>query len=487
MPPKKKSKTIVTDWKPRSRQLIVLPDQGAPVKLPADFFGTKGREKGWNAQLDNFMRANSASLDMLEINLDFTTSQDDGIEVSLKANGIVGAIPLRAPDTHKVVGGVVVQPRFGWNSLGSLLSAIGWSAKPEILQVPLVPGSAREIPPWVIAGPALAHLELLLRHSGPKFRDRVEVRANPRGSVLWNRYCTEQLPAGNFHLLPCAFSDLDSDMQLRRYVRWALEKIGQDLSPTACSDLFARELLERVQSVVAALGSTVAQYPNQRALDSIERRLRQQTGRAMLGIEAIRWIVDERGLAGNLETDGLSWRMRMHELFEQWVESLVRVWAKDFGGVVSSGRKHESLAPISWSSRHRDTLSSLIPDVVVETTDEVFIFDAKYKGFLDEIDERRWVQSSEDVKGGHRHDLHQVLAYSSMYAGKRLTVVLVYPMTAEAWTDAWTVNRCLFRGRLDGPSRSINLALAGVSMASPSLASSASSELIESWRELRSS
>lgn len=43
-----------------------------------------------------------------------------------------------------------------------MLSQTGWAAAPSFLEGALVPGSGREVPPWVLAGPVLARLAELL-------------------------------------------------------------------------------------------------------------------------------------------------------------------------------------------------------------------------------------------------------------------------------------------------------------------------------------
>jgi len=407
------------------------------------------------------MRANDSYLKALNLAVVFS-SRPDEVEIRLKANGVIGAVPLRAPDTHNIIGGIVVHPRFGWNSIGSLFSSIGWSASPEILSFPLVPGSAQEIPAWVIAGPAVAQLELLLRYSGPRFREITEVRRNPRGQIQWQKYCTDQAARGNFHLLPCAFSDLTADEQLRRYIKWALEKISCELDAVSHGDLFAHRLWERVQTIIMTLSSIRPLLPDHRSLDSMQRTLRQQTNKIDLGIEAIKWVLDERGLAGSSDLDGLSWRVRMHELFEQWVETLVRHWARGFGGRVLSGRKFESLSAIRWERHGVDSLSSLVPDVIVQGANETFVFDAKYKGFLDEVDELRWHETSNLMRDEHRHDLHQVLAYSSLYGSDKITVVLVYPLLLDTWKQLNHRGISMSKGLVGGPDRQVSVALVGV-------------------------
>ena len=316
---------------PRERCLIVLPDRGSSKRLSTADFGIKARDQSWNAYLNSFLRANERYLRALDIKIEFGASLDE-VEVKVRANGIIGAAPLRAPDTHQIIGGIVVRPRYGWNSVGKLLSQIGWNACPEVMPFPLVPGSAKEIPPWVIAGPAIFRLETLLKNNIPRFCDKSEIRQIPRGRIDWEEYCTRQFSSGNMHQFPCQFPDLDVDQNVLGYIRWSLEKIKVGLAPFNTSDLVARKLSERANLLISSLHSAKIKIPTHRELENMDRLLQRQVGTSSSqGIEAIRWILDERGLAGTVETDGLAWRLTMHELFEMWLEQIVRDWGKQFG------------------------------------------------------------------------------------------------------------------------------------------------------------
>jgi hypothetical protein len=107
------------------------------------------------------------------------------------------------------------------------------------------------------------------------------------------------------------------------------------------------------------------------------------------GLQALGWLVDQRGLAGTAETDGLAWCLPMYELFERWVEHLVRLWAHGFGAQVRSGRAHETVVPIRWRHSGARSLSSLVPDFVVKRADEIWVIDSKYKGHFEELDDHR--------------------------------------------------------------------------------------------------
>lgn len=87
----------------------------------------------------------------------------DGAVIRIKPGGHTGAVPLRSAQTQGVGGGLVVVPRFEWAGVGRVLQETGWADAPEFLDLPLVPGSGREIPPWVLAGPVIGRLAELLR------------------------------------------------------------------------------------------------------------------------------------------------------------------------------------------------------------------------------------------------------------------------------------------------------------------------------------
>jgi hypothetical protein len=201
----------------------VLSDQGEARPISPALFGVVGRDRSWNPHADNFLRANEAPLEALDVRAELVAGRTE-VGVRLRPGGTVGAVPLRAPDTQRVAGVVVVRPRFGWGGIGPLLHAVGWAASPRVLEQPLVPGSAREVPPWVLAGPLLRRLGQLLREVRRGFRMCEEVRTRPRGQILWQRYTRQEMARGAFHRLPCRFPELGPDVLLRSYLRWGLER-----------------------------------------------------------------------------------------------------------------------------------------------------------------------------------------------------------------------------------------------------------------------
>ena len=471
----------VYHWQRRSSSLLVLNDQGASVKLNPEAFGVMGRDRSWNSFAQNFLSANEPQLQALEARAALVPDADQ-IHLCVKPGGTVGAVPLRSATTRKVIGGLVVRPRFGWNDIGPLLQEIGWTASPQLLEFPLVPGAAREVPPWVLAGPILECFRTLIRELTRGFRLHEEVRQSPRGQIVWQRYVTEQVSRGAYHQLPCRFPELGPDMQLRAMLRWGLEVVHRSLSAWAAVDSIARHLAEQAMELLLLLADVKPLMPGKSHMSHLLRTTGLPPAALQRGLQALGWLVDERGLAGTAETDGLAWCLPMYELFERWVEHLVRLWAHGFGGHVRSGRTFETLIPIRWQRSTVQSLHSLVPDLVVQQGRSVWIIDAKYKGHFEELDDVRWKELAEELQAEHRHDLHQVLAYAATSDADQITSVLVYPMLLPTWQRLVERNRTLTVATIAVGGRVLRLVLMGIPIQMPSPDSVR--QLIASWDAL---
>lgn len=100
----------------------------------------------------------------------------------------------------------------------------------------MVPGSGREVPPWVLAGPVIEGLRVLPQSMRRGYVEREEVLQRARGHIDWTRYATGQLAGGRWDALPCRYSDLSLDPLLRSYVRWTLERLHLDLMRVSGAD-----------------------------------------------------------------------------------------------------------------------------------------------------------------------------------------------------------------------------------------------------------
>lgn len=229
-----------------ARNLFRLVDHGDPIRIRPSSVGATGDR--W---IDGFLEANHAHLRRLDLRTEVETR--GGVCLVLHPGSHIGAVPLVSTATRRVAAGVLVAPRFRWVALGSVLQSVGFAVEPRLGQAPLVPGSAREVPSWLLVAPVLNRLEALLRYMKRGFVERTEIRSAPRGRIEWTQWVQRDLGKGQWGRLPCTFPDLDDDPELVAAMRWTLARLEQDLAPQLDS-LTSRALHERIRLLNHDLG-----------------------------------------------------------------------------------------------------------------------------------------------------------------------------------------------------------------------------------------
>jgi 5-methylcytosine-specific restriction endonuclease McrBC regulatory subunit McrC len=101
---------------------------------------------------------------------------------------------------------------------------------------------------------------------------------------------------------------------------------------------------------------------------------------------------------------------------------------------VRAGRLGETVTPLHWTDPSHRSLGHLVPDIAVTRGRGVWIVDAKYKSHLAEIDENGWRRMGEEIRESHRADLHQALAYASLFDANEITTTLAYPLRRSTWS-----------------------------------------------------
>lgn len=442
------------------KPLFRATDHGRGVVLDPDVFAPSQRGGGWGPFAESFLRLNEKALARLGVSAEVSSSEN-GVRLSLVPGSCAGAIPLRSAQTGHVSAGFLVEPRFGWAGVGRVLAQTGWQVQPGFLEGPLVPGSGREVPPWVLAGPVLARLSELLRALRRGYRVEEQELRHPRGRIIWSKYLHGSLVRGNWERLPCRFPDLANDTKLRRMIRWAVERVRQSLLMASEADAVARLLLAAADSVLTHLRDVVPLMPDRVELSRLtDNRVTDIFLRN--GLEALGWVVDERGLGGGREMDGLAWSMRLDQLWESYVEAVVRREAAATGGSIKVGRKRETVFPLDWSDPSHRSMGQLIPDIVVFRGNSVHIIDAKYKAHLAELDEQGWHRFTTDAREAHRADVHQVLAYASLYAADEIRATLVYPLRQGTYEALKSRGRDVSVANLLHGARQVRLELRGM-------------------------
>lgn len=236
------------------------------------------------------------------------------------------------------------------------------------------------------------------------------------------------LTGGRWAHLPCRYPELATDPLLRRMARWGLERVRVDLALVGGRDPVARMLVSLADDLLFRVRDVLPLAPRRSDLDRLGTADRLLGVALARGLEALGWVAEERGLGGGREMDGLSWTLPLRELWERYVEALVRREAALAGASVRVGRRRETVFPVEWSDPSHRSLGHLVPDIVVFAGGAVHVVDAKYKAHLAELDEHGWQRFTEDAREAHRADIHQVLAYAALYSAEEVRASLVYPL-----------------------------------------------------------
>ena len=348
---------------PQQGRLYRADDNGPGVELdPAAFGGNS--EEGWGRAYESFRRLNEEAFAALGVAPRFE-STTRGPVLTLCPGGRVGAIPLRSGTSGHVVAGYVVRPRFGWSGVGSILSETGWHSAPNILPMPLVPGSGREVPPWVLAGPVIARLRALLEQLKRGFDFKEDTPQAPRGTIQWSRYLRTSLPSGRWHHVPCRFPICRRTLSSEAPSGGPSSGCWRNSGSSPVDDRVALGLRTDATRLLEQLGDVARVYPRVELIGRMSGGdpLLAQTVRS--GLEAIGWVRDERGLGGGRQMDGLAWSLPLDRLWEDHVAAKVQEHVRQEGGVLRLGRRGETVTPLHWSDPSHRSMGHLVPDIVV--------------------------------------------------------------------------------------------------------------------------
>lgn len=448
---------------PQKSTILKLTDTSRH-RVPADFLlgdqSTWGQESTIGRLAKQLIDQNEGLLRNFGVSGEVTYYGDE-VSLLFETRTIAGALPLVSPTTGRVDYGLVIQPRFGWTGLGRTLARTGWRVVPELVRLPKLPQSDRKVPPWVLSSTVLRRIEQLIDNLSRQFALVEEDRKRPRGQVQWARYAQRRIAHGRPLDVPCRFPELREDRALKAAIRHTLQKQRRSLETQRTAGPMVIELLSRCRRLLSQVEDVAPTPPTQTQVD---RWMKQpfQPDVFRKGLEAISWTVEERGLAGLGDLEGLPWRMQMEEFFEGWVETVADRFCRLYGGTLHAGRKGETVIPLSWDPPYLGSQASLRPDVIIKQPDHTIILDAKYKSHWEELNLDRWYNVRDALRDRHRKDLLQVLAYANLADTNRVTVCLVYPCQRATWNSLSDRNRLAHRAELGAGEQSVFVVLTAI-------------------------
>jgi hypothetical protein len=409
-----------------------------------------------------FLRQNQGLLN--DFGIDSRVYYDGvAVELRLRTGGRVGALPLLSPTSGRPDYGLIIKPRFGWQGIGPMLGAMGWKILPEPLALPLLPRSDRKIPPWVLSTTILLRLQRLLKQLERRFEYTSADLQVPKGRVDWGRYATVKIARAAYDQVPSTFPDLRDDREIKGAIHYTLRKQLSGLQSQRTAGVVVLQLIRLCRELLEQVRDVPALRPSQNRLNSwLFNRLHTEAFKS--GLQAVEWTIDDRGLAGLSDLQGLPWMLSMEQFFEAWVETVISRLARNCGGQLRSGRQRQTITPLSWTPPYCGSQRYLLPDLILERSGETIIFDAKYKSHFEELELSGWRSMEQAIQEQHRADLLQVLAYSTVPDSKKITCCLAYPCRIDTWQSLLKRERPYHKAAVRAGSRQVELILTAFPM-----------------------
>lgn len=407
-----------------------------------------------------FLNLNRKTFQKLDIEPEIYYS-GDALKLKVAAHAKIGAIPLLSPVTHNNEYSLIVKPRFGWKGIGPILSTTGWKILPDILNLPQLKISERRIPPWVLSSVVLGRLDKLIQQLDRRFEMDESHHSKPKGTVNWIDYAQKQITRGQFLNFRCRYPDLQENRELKSVVHYALKRQRQSLQTQRDAGVYVLQLIDYCNNLIQKVAGCSPKRPNTLQVKTLQSSLLQSEA-IQKGLEAVVWTTENKGLAGLGDLSGLPWMMSMEELFESYVESVFEKLVQQIGGKIKSGRERETVVPIRWEPSFLGSQSSLVPDLVIERENEVYIIDAKYKDHWEDLNMDSWYNISDKIRERHRNDLLQILAYASLPESKEVTCCLMYPCKQKTWDSLIQRGRHIHSAEINRGDRRIQLHLSAI-------------------------
>lgn len=329
-------------------------------------------------------------------------------QLYLSTSSFIGTIPLRSATSGKIFSTLSIQGRYGERPQ-ELMSVLDGKIHPEYNSEWSITESSPIVPPIFME--CCDYIDAYLeaeKIAWRKFTSSTIKSRKPSTSTLWDEYslrsAVKPATASTFYNRENYLTREHPEQQMLNYVaEIAIEKLNQPQAPASSRILYSQRCARVRRLLTNRISRPTLSIPQHGSDPVIVRRLK----------ELSKAIIEEQGNAR------YAWRMDYTKFFELFVQHLFTEAANKIGGKTICN-PHFSISgyrKAAWS------LAYLEPDLIVEQGSRKIVVDAKYKSHIYNLKE-----STDNLRTTFRHDLHQVLAYSSFTeADITKAAMLVYP------------------------------------------------------------
>lgn len=360
--------------------------------------------------LHKFIHYNERMFNFLQVE-PFLTGSDHESSIAFRSSSFIGAVPLRASDTGKQIGDFIVTPRYSNEKNAhdyiEILELLGRSINPEVIDsLPLVSGNNFRPPLYLEALKYIASLETVLQKHWRKFDNIEKISDQPLGQVNWDRYgkysyrVERQL---QFPIRKNILSEYHTEFSELRYV---YDICKNELQSANTPPRIKSAILPRLTYLDEKLYFHQPKYTNKIAIKFADP------------LSVIACKENANTVLNANYTESTAWRVDFTDVYEKFVQYIIKEMAKEIGGKVITNPRFIS----KNSNNYAWALRYVEPDAVYVNETLTLFIDAKYKSHLFNKDSR-----SEQLKDDHRRDLHQIMAYSSFSSSSSKFSMLCYP------------------------------------------------------------
>lgn len=352
-----------------------------------------------------FLKLNKKAFDFLGI----TPLEPGNNILQFRTSNYSGCIPLFSPVTGKVYANLIVNGRFD-EEVGEILPILPEALTIEYHDELILPHQTQARPPVFYECIRFIEKYLIARRTHwRKFINEQRIQGAPTASTDWGKYAETSYSPDNVFRYPNKVNLLTTNHKEWQQLNYVLKLCVSELHSSHVPRKTRLAYNEKLNYILSILTTQTAIPTNNLRIHAADPVI----------IKELKTIGNR--ILESSSTEYHAWRVDFNKLFELYVQHIIsRVsisqHAKNFNNVIFgiSGDK------ASW------TLSYLEPDIILKKDDALIIIDAKYKTHM----LNRQSGNVSSLHDAFRHDLHQVLAYSSFGGptSKRITL-LVYPYT----------------------------------------------------------
>lgn len=357
---------------------------------------TKADKRYLGQCLQKFIDYNSNNFIFLGVQ-PFIIGTDQNTSLAFRTSEFIGTIPLRASDTGKQIGDFVVMPRFTgrdrFEDYIEILNLLGTEISPQVIDsLPLASGKNYRPPLYLEALKFIDSLEELIKTSWRKFDNIKKITSQPTGQVNWNKYINEESKIENRLKFPIRKNILSEFHKEYSEIRYVFDLCKLELLSSNTPQRIKSSIRTKLAFIDKKLYLHKPISTNNIVIKSADtlkvKNCKNQANRIL-----------------NFNfTDSTAWRVDFSDVFEKFVQYIFKEISKETGGHLFSNYKFHS----KTSNRYSWELKHIEPDSIYQKDKLIIFIDAKYKSNL-----YNKFDKSENLKDEHRHDLHQIMAYSS--------------------------------------------------------------------------